>query len=464
MKNPTAFALLIGVGDYRIFDPSGDADLKGPPNDVAAWLRMVYDLGIPRAQIRICASPGLPRGIDPAALEGVRVTGASRAEIVDGLEALARALDGSGGTKAVLTYSGHGTRTAAGQVLCPADIRAEGDTLVGGLTVDEVGRILDRRAPGTRLTAFVDTCHDVTGFEDSLGTARGRGLSWPGLAKLSERHAQPTGHRVFGDLVLTSSQPGTVSYDMPVIGGVRGAFSWAASNVIRRYGLVDGVAGQTSGLTFHALAETCGRILEGMVVKQTPRFVGPPEAGDTRVFSAYGDDVGVSAPQALPGHEVWPGLKGKVLKSKLYDLAGNRLGTLYITDEDAPTGWTDNRQYWVWDKDATKHGWAKQTFIAKAPSTTNDAAPSKYVWTYETSALSAKTEEQELHGWSYIVRLDAGGDQLGYLRKHSNHLTIYSTQNPAPDYLSPNRQALEFEYYEGDIKATTYAVARDYAK
>lgn len=462
MKNPTAYALLIGVGDYRAFDPSGDSDLKGPPNDVAGWLNIVYGLGIPRDHIRICVSPALPGRVAPGLLEGVDVRGSARADIVDGLKWLAAALDGEGGTKAVLTWSGHGTRTAEGLVLCPSDIRADGDTLINGLTVSAVGALLDARAPATRLTAFVDTCHDDTGF-DALGTARGRGLPWAGAAKAKAGGAASGGHRIFGDLVVTSSQPGTVSYDMPVLGGVRGAFSWAASNVIRRYGLVEGVEGKTSGLTFEALAETCGRILQGMVVHQTPRFVGDPEAGHQRVFSAYGDDAGLAAPQALPGHEIWPGMDGKVLKSKLYDVDGNRLGTLYITDNDAPSGWTDNRQYWVW-KSATHHDWPNQTFVAHHPGTTSDAVPTSHVFTYETSALSPKTESKTLGGWSYIVSDQSSGKQLGYLRKHSDHLTTYSTQNPPPDYLASTSENLQFTYHKGDISAHTYAVARDYAK
>ncbi len=457
MKNPNAYALLIGVGDYRAFDPSGQSDLKGPPHDVAGWLDVVYGLGIPRAHIRVCVSPALPGRAAPGLLDGVDVRGATRADIVEGLTWLAAALDGVAGTKAVLTWSGHGTGTDAGLVLCPSDITADGQTLRNGLTVAEVGRLLDTRAPATRITAFVDTCHTATGFEDSLGTARGRALSWAGACAAD---AGPMAHRVFGDLVVTSSQPGAVSYEMPVLGGVRGAFSWAASNVIRRYGLADGVSGQTSGLTFTALAETCGRILDGMVVHQKPRFVGDLEAGHARVFSAYGDDEGSTAPTSLQAHEIWPGIPdGDVIgRYKLY--AGNSdLGDLYVTGSTPPTGWQPNAQYWYWKSGS----WPSKGFTANykgAYSTTHGA---KGVG-YKTGLLTpGDGKHVTLHGDSdplYAVERD--GTTLGYLQVSPSELRVVSQTTGIQTLAGDYRDTLQFES-RSKVEVNQNSVARDEA-
>lgn len=456
--NPNAFALLIGVGDYRTFDPTGQSDLAGPINDVIGWWHIARDLGIPPQNIRICVAPGLPPDVLGRGIQHAMVTGANHGELVDGLTWLAKMLDGTDGTKAALTWSGHGTRTGDGQVMCPADVYADGQTLENGLLVSRVRALLDQRHPETRITAFVDTCHTETGF-GTPAPARARALHWPGAAATPKLAAGATPHRAFGDLVVTSSEVGAVSYEMPVIGGMRGAFSWAASNLIHRYGLDQAAGGATSGLSFDELAQRCGQILAGMAVEQTPRYVGDPQAASLRVFSTFGDgQLGSAAPQALPGQEIWPGTDGEVMMSKLYDLDDVQIGTLYFTANSPPSGWSANRQYWQWSSGA----WPTQTFKGDTPVATSVSQPTN-VSVYETSTLSPKTEVVTFSSGSptFSVSASLSGATIGYFRPHADHLTVYSTQSSAPSFLSSSYQPLWFSYSNKAMTVTTYAVARD---
>src|SRR5438105_721917 len=56
--NPAhAFALLIGVDNYRAYEAHGASDLPGSVNDVIAWREVLLRRGFAPENIRVLASP-----------------------------------------------------------------------------------------------------------------------------------------------------------------------------------------------------------------------------------------------------------------------------------------------------------------------------------------------------------------------------------------------------------------------
>lgn len=417
-SNPHAYALLVGVGDYLDFDPTGASDLEGPVNDVRAWYETVRQAGVPAANVRICVAPGLSSGALGDG-RGVTVTGATCAEIRAGLEWLVAALDGSAGSKALLTWSSHGTLSAEGaEVLCPSDVHADGKTLHNGISLREIGEVLDARRAGSRITTFIDACHTATGFVDGMGC---RGLSWTGAT--ARAPADAAGHRALGDLVLTSSEPGRPSHELPSVGGPVGAFSWAANAALRRWGLAAGVDGATAGLSFADLAKRTGAMLAALDVPQVPCYVGDPAGADERVFSGFGDARGSIEAPPLEPTEIWPETDGKVTIIDL-EHGGSTLGTVYITGAGSysGTGWVANRQYWSWDLDPSTNGgvkfdyhWPKDSFTSSVPVTqeanTVSVPSDRRVYERTTNVTSGTFA---LGSFSYTVATSSG--TVGYLR------------------------------------------------
>ena len=89
-------ALLIGVSSYAAYDtsaglPAGTSDLRGPRNDVLAWLAVARALGIPR--VRILTTPPLtPQDLPDAT--GVELGEATGEAIAEGVRWIAGQLAG----------------------------------------------------------------------------------------------------------------------------------------------------------------------------------------------------------------------------------------------------------------------------------------------------------------------------------------------------------------------------------
>ncbi|EYF05333.1 caspase family protein [Chondromyces apiculatus] len=66
MLKGDGFALFIGVDDYRAYDPSGAANLRGSVNDAVAFWRMGRQLGLAPERMRLLTSGR----VDLARLDG----------------------------------------------------------------------------------------------------------------------------------------------------------------------------------------------------------------------------------------------------------------------------------------------------------------------------------------------------------------------------------------------------------
>lgn len=457
--NAFAYALLVGVNDYRAFDATGRADLAGPVRDVTAWWAIARQLGVPAENIRVCTAPVLSARALGAGGKAATRTGASHNDLVAALTWLAEKLNGTHGTKALFTWSGHGTQIRDEAVLCPSDVKGVGGKLLNGLTAKEVGALIDKRAEKTRITAFIDACHTDTGFTGNLS---GRGLPWAPATKIKAKADAVPPHRALGDLVLTSSQHGAPSFELPVIGGVRGAFSWATSSLIQRYGLADAKGGATGRLSFADLATAAGAVLEAMAVPQAPRYVGDEKGAALRVFSTFGDKaVGSLAPQALDRVEIWPGVPdGKVRKSKLWQTSSKklRLGTMYLTGSNPPSGWAANTEYWHWN-DGGK--WPTRDFYAEAPSKTKDSVSTSNTTTYAAGSLTKNSKSVTIPAGAFAVATSSSGTTLGYVYATSSAFQVWSVTSPAPSTLLSSDGAVWFTYQSAAISDVNVTAEAD---
>lgn len=452
-NNEHAYALLIGVGDYRAYDASGAYDLGGSVADALGWWSLTRRLGIPPENVRICAAPALDRGRLGKDGAGVTISGASGAEIEEGLRWLAGKLDGEGGTKGLMTYSGHGGHAAAGQVICPSDVRSGEGGLVGALSVRAMADVLDARAKLTRLTVFVDTCHTREGVPVAGGTARSL---TGGASATDDDHAVVRGR--LGDLVVASSRVGTPSYEIPLADGVRGAFSWGVQSMLARWGTAEGDKTTTFGLSYGDLCARGAAMLRALGIEQQPVFEGEPAMAGLRAFSGFGDRAVGDADASESGRlEIWPDHSGggRVIEFDLNTSpsgGGTSLGTLYLTDANPPSGkgWTADRMYWDWSSGAFPAGdfYAVPTGVSSASAPTGavvfEASPMAPAYTGSTTSIpSGHYKISEVH-------------HSGYVKPDSSELVVYSSVMGTSS-LASGFSTLSFDYTSGTTISTIYS-------
>src|SRR5689334_2824221 len=134
------YALLIGVDDYSTYDasihapPEATSSLLGSVNDVRAWYRLCRELGYPAENIRVLTSPEIAR----PELEGATVGPATDSAIREGVSWLANKLGAPDRPAGVLTFSGHGAMSPKGLLLCPTNVKADGDDLGNTVNLVEI--------------------------------------------------------------------------------------------------------------------------------------------------------------------------------------------------------------------------------------------------------------------------------------------------------------------------------------
>jgi hypothetical protein len=216
-------AVLIGVGDYLTLD----ADLQGPPHDVALMAGVLLDRGLSPDAITVLTT-------DPAPLPPGLARGApTRAAILAALRSAAAA--SSPGDTLVFYFSGHGAQApdlsgdeggGHDEILLPAD--AAGWT---GATQSVTNAILDDELlawakgaldRGVRVVGLIDACHSATGFRALGGEGVARVVD-EGLLGIPADVVPVAGDPVpplAGDFVfLYSSQSDQRSFEYPLADG-----------------------------------------------------------------------------------------------------------------------------------------------------------------------------------------------------------------------------------------------------
>lgn len=218
-------AVLIGVGEYQTLD----ADLKGPPQDVALMAEVLA-----------------ARGLSPAAMRVLGAAGDSPTKAVI-LAALADVAGQSQrGDTVVFYFSGHGAQApdadgdeggGADEVLLPADAVVRGGVIENALVDDELQDwAAGLMARGVAVVGLVDACHSATGFRalGAQGVARGltaANLGLPEVEAEGQIAAELAGDFVF----LYSSQSDQRSFEYPLgdTGVWHGEFTLRLAEVLR---------------------------------------------------------------------------------------------------------------------------------------------------------------------------------------------------------------------------------------
>jgi hypothetical protein len=253
-------ALLIGINDYRAFDPSGNCDLKGGAHDTVAIARCCTVLGMDPVDIHILRddieSSGNPFTIEPKGKT-------TRAAIQAQLEWLREQLDA--GRKGLLWYSGHGAYTEKdGLLLCPSDT----DTAFANtISFNGLKTLLGPNA-AKNLTVVLDCCH-----------------GGPRVDKLGRRSSTLGGDPIeagaafdlqIGAIVLAACAPGEQTQQSWFSALAHGAFTWALLSTANQWQAQQQGGNVRMDLDYATLMAKASELLHVLEFEGKPQLYGPP--------------------------------------------------------------------------------------------------------------------------------------------------------------------------------------------
>jgi len=176
-----AYAVLIGVDDYSIYDATNKHNLLGCVNDVRAFWDVCVTSGFAPENIHVLSNPP----IDPAELGGLaqNFQTATRSNILAQRSALVARLRADERAIGLLVYSGHGAwiddASESSAVICPSDFWMD-----MGRPNNEIPVQTLWNGAGSNLTVVLDCCHSG---------ARSRKASYPITPRDPHRKHLPTG-------------------------------------------------------------------------------------------------------------------------------------------------------------------------------------------------------------------------------------------------------------------------------
>ncbi len=288
-----AYALLMGVGDYRAYDDSlgnvsGASDLDAAPHDVRSMIGLCFALGFCAENIHVLLSVrGGASADEVVASWGLGATlgyvGPATAEAMHAQCAwLASALEPTANEpsapQGILSYSGHGDFVGDELALCPSDVRAT----VAGADLERAvaysalrGRISDGAAES--LTVMLDCCHAAG--EVGVDPLRRGGASLTGRARASSVVA-----RVGVERVIAASSPGGTSWQSVFDGVAHGALCWAVRVASDQWRVVaDGGANRLT-VSYGELVERAQALLDALSFEQRIAFIAGEGAASLPAF------------------------------------------------------------------------------------------------------------------------------------------------------------------------------------
>jgi hypothetical protein len=392
------FALLIGIDDYGAYDRSaglapGTSDLRGAVNDVRLYWRTFQNLGIPPRNVRVLTTPRLDAD-DLGAPSAVTCGEASRAGIENGLDWLRDVVRHDRGARGIVTFCGHGDTDARGLLLCPSDVERG---LSMAIPFNDVAARLDDRRPGTDITLFLDACHAAAGAVGSsdVRTRSLRGGASVGDAERRLKRAE--------DVVLAASGPDEPSYEYLLHGAWQGAFTWAVTSLLDRWGVSPN--GSYFGLSYRELMQRARHVLANLAVEQRPVYAGPAEEAHNLVLGGRAAEPKAEKPQEGVMREVPPGMQGYILKNQ----SGTSIGYIDVTTSTIKWNWTSSSAAWPSYFTLTQAG-TKPTSTPYVETTTHESFP----WTSGSYSLS---------GVQYEIKQN--GSIVGYMKRTSTALVWY---------------------------------------
>lgn len=295
--------LLVGLSGYPSYP---NKDLPGAQGDLLLWLEQLHGLGVGLEQIWLATSdPSAPnvnsRALAPlvqALPEGHTNTTGDVASIVKLVEAFTAALAPT--DRILVVWAGHGY-TNADDVLFLATAQTTPACLPEDM-LPWVGlsALLDQRPLTTEMTVVLDTCFAAAGPDQrSLTTARSHKRTW--LERV--RHT---------DVILCAALGGQQARELKMHRGPVGAFSWAITAVLARWGYSTDRVGWD--ISAEELIARTGSLLFSLNILQTPCADGPAEALTQPILHRPGDEplAPTSEAQRLPVSELDPGTSGLV--------------------------------------------------------------------------------------------------------------------------------------------------------
>ena len=278
-----ACALLIGVGSYRSFDPTGGRDLPGSVNDVRAWWKVCLALGIRPENVRVLASP------KPEASEfpGAMVDEATHDKILAGASWLAAQLHHHPGRGGLLTFSGHGDHTADDLALCPTDTTATGNRVAFGT----LGDILHSEGAADNLTMVLDCCYAGAAAKKAHPLALNDRELPPSIVRgfAHSANARPLGRTTalgpvpVGGRMLMACELNQVAHQAAFMGEIHGAFTWALTSALLQWAVVPEGSSTRLSLSYGRARSAAEALLAAFAYDQRPTL-SPPAAADFAMF------------------------------------------------------------------------------------------------------------------------------------------------------------------------------------
>lgn len=421
------YALIIGVNDY-----GGEADLRGGVADAKAWARLALEMGIPGSNIAVLTSPVLDPGrwSDDPRVASIRFAPATRDAILRAARAIARHMDQPRHSKALVTFSGHGSWDATeGATLVPAD---GADDPANRLPVSALLAALDERAEGTDVTLFIDACH--AGREADEPRARPRTISGDPVPATANgcTPCRP------GDIMISATQPQELSHEIEVDGKRRGAFSWAVTSLLDRWGVRSPGLDPDFDIAYSDLLDRTQQILTAMEVIQPPQYKGPDWARGRAVLSSRLADDPDGVPDADDAvREINPVTGWYEIETSAGDIAG---GMTVSTSE----------LVWTWDLDKVSGPFPSGLSLTLTKQSGTFYPPSnKLVQTFEN--FNGLTSSPTTLTPTYKVT--ASGTSETYYVKYS---TANGLEWVAPSPKNIGGNTIEFEDWSGGSVTQPY--------
>ncbi|MFT3776017.1 MAG: caspase family protein [Minicystis sp.] len=442
-----AFALLIGIDDYRAYDESagnapGTSDLPAGKNDVRAAYQLCRALGIEAENIHVLTSPRLAAGeIFPGVTPGY-VGEATRAEIEAQVAWLAKALSHAPGAPdapvGLLSYSGHGDFLDGHLALCPSDARAVkgagGDADLENVIGFPSIRALLARAPGAAesLTVVLDCCHAAAGADRE----RGARASLTGRTRTAKDPVQSLGARM-----LMAAPAGETAYQSVFCGEAHGALTWALTVVADQWRVISERGYDRLTLSHGELRDRAQRLLDAISIPQRIALVGPPGIEDLTFFhrgaADAGDTMATGPDRARSRIQLDPSASYDWVRYEFlmsYEADGTRqtatgqvLSTRTASPQDKSYGpYADGREYWALGADfvrAFNSGDSCRTLtITVTPGNWGDDRPlSGTVNLKDDNSVGWDNPKPSGVDWLYCAAANAG---LG-MSWSDNTLTVY---------------------------------------
>ncbi|MEZ4309830.1 MAG: caspase family protein [Polyangiaceae bacterium] len=254
------YALIVGVEDYRAFDPSGKSNVPGALNDARSLIRECLAMGFAPERIRVLTSPALAEGTGSPEAAGILFGEATRDGIEAGLQWLYTELSRPEPASGLATFSGHGLLVEA-LGLCPGDFDGSEASI---LYVSDVRAAFGTDKATDSLTVLLDCCN-----------AQGNARTQEGVAARLSAFGEGKGLGAIPERLLAGSQADQSSVASRFSGVMQGAFTWAATAAMGQWKTTVERNVARLDVSYGELLQRVRGLLGALSFEQTPVLAGP---------------------------------------------------------------------------------------------------------------------------------------------------------------------------------------------